>query len=192
MGLFFLGQETAAAAAADAASNGANGLELYVDSTTKLLTSVNSAGVVNIYNKEAVVTTLSTPMNPTGTTNTTGLMMGLSNTNSALILTPIMTGRIFITICGVVANTTTADGAKWQIRAGTGAAPANAAALTGTAYGSLQQMTFLTGVLSAPFSCTALITGLAVGTAVWLDISLGANTAGTATMTSVAVSAFEV
>jgi hypothetical protein len=187
MGLLYLGQETAAAAAADAATNGASGLELYIDSSTKALSSVNSAGTVISYAAAANSTTLSTPLNPTGTTNTTGLMMGLAKT-----LTPVKSGNVWVTICGIVANTTTADGAKWQIRVGTGGAPSNAAALTGTAYGSLQQMTFLTGVLSCPFSVSALITGLTIGTAIWIDISLGANTAGTATMTSVAVSAVEL
>lgn len=186
MGLFYLGQETAAAAAADAATNGASGLELYVDSSSKALSSVNSAGTVINYAAAANVTTLSTPLNPTGTTNTTGLMMGLNK-----IITPVRSGNLQVTICGVVANSTTADGAKWQIRAGTGSAPANAAVLTGTAYGSLQQMTFLTGLLSIPFSITALITGLTIGTAVWIDLSLGANTGGTATVTSVAVSVNE-
>jgi hypothetical protein len=52
-------------------------------------------------------------------------------------------------------------------------------------------MTFLTGLLSIPFSITALITGLTIGTAVWIDLSLGANTGGTATVTSVAVSVNE-
>ena len=134
-----------------------------------------------------VVTTLSTPLNPTGTTNTTGLMMGLNQ-----VITPKTTTRLLVTISGVVSQSTTADGAKWQIRAGTGAAPTNGAALTGTAYGSLQQMTFLTGVLSIPFSLTALITGLTVNTATWVDVSLAAITGGTATMTSVSVSVEEI
>jgi hypothetical protein len=136
--------------------------------------------------KPQVATTLSTPLNPTGTTSTAGVMMGL-----AQAITPQVTGRILVTVCGVVAQSTTADGATWQIRVGTGSAPANAAALTGTAYGSLQSMTF-TGVLKVPFSLTALVTGLTVGTAAWVDVSLAAVTAGTATMTSVACSVTEL
>src|SRR5271157_655935 len=136
--LLYAGQETAAAALAEAQANGASGIELYVDSSSKALSSVNSAGTVISYAAAAKATTLSTPLNPSGTTNTTGLMMGLNQT-----MTPVKSGNVLVTICGVVANSTTADGATVQIRAGTGAAPTNAAALTGTAYGSLQTMTFL-------------------------------------------------
>ncbi len=142
--------------------------------------------------KPQAVTTLSTPMNPTGTASATAVMMGLSVTNSALIITPQVTGRVHVTITGVVAQSTTADGAFWDIKMGTGAAPANGAATTGTSYGSQQSMTFLTGVLKVPFSITALVTGLTVGTAYWIDLDLARVTGGTATMTQVAVSAFEL
>ena len=186
MGIW-IGNDSAATQAGQASAYGIGGQQLYVDSTSKQISTVNSAGTVVNLQKAASVGTLSTPLNPTGTTNTTGLMMGLNQT-----MTPVKSGNVLVTICGVVANSTTADGATWQIRAGTGGAPANAAALTGTAYGSLQAMTYLTGVLKVPFSVTALITGLTIGTAIWIDMSLAAVTGGTATATSVAVSAVEV
>lgn len=128
---------------------------------------------------------------PTGITNTSGLMLGLSNLSASNIITPQVTGRICITICGVVAQSATADGAFWHIRTGTGTAPSNGGALTGTQSGAQQSMTFLTGVLKVPFSITTYVTGLTAGTAVWIDLVLAAVTAGTATMTQVMVTAFE-
>jgi hypothetical protein len=142
--------------------------------------------------KPQVVTTLSTPLNPTGTSSATVVMMGLSNLNSALIITPQVTGRVLVQINGVIAQSTTADGAIFDIRMGTGTAPANGAAPSGTVYGGQMSMTFLTGVLKVPFSITALVTGLTVGTAYWIDIDLARVTGGTATMTQVCVSAFEL
>ena len=43
-----------------------------------------------------------------------------------------------------------------------------------------------------PFSLTALVTGLTVNTAYWIDVGALATTAGTTTLLDVAVSAFEV
>src|SRR6266446_2469251 len=75
--------------------------------------------------------TQSSPGNPTGTTDTTGKMMGLAGS----ITTKIGT-RALVIISGAIFNSGgVGDGAKVQLRAGTGSAPSNAAALTGTAYG---------------------------------------------------------
>ena len=129
---------------------------------------------------------------PAGIANTSGLMLGLSNLGAANIITPQVTGRVCITISGVVAQSTTADGAFWHIRTGTGTAPSNGGALTGTQSGGQQSMTFLTGVLKVPFCLTTIVTGLTLGTAAWIDLVLGTVTGGTATMTEVMVSAFEL
>lgn len=162
----------------------------------KALATVDESGFVlsmpTIRENETVAVKPATIVNaltasPTGITNTSGLMLGLNQT-----LTPQTTGRFLITICGVVAQSTTADGAFWHIRTGTGAAPSNAGALTGTQSGGQQSMTFLTGVLKVPFSITTLVTGLALGTAVWIDLVLAAITGGTATMTQVNVTVVEI
>ena len=126
------------------------------------------------------------PSAPTGTNNTTGLMMGLAGA-----ITPANT-RIFVTITGSVANDTAPNGAQVQIRYGTGTAPVNGAALTGTTAGSLQQFTLSLSGQKVPFSVSAVITGLTAGTAYWLDTGLAAITAGTATITQVSVSAFDI
>lgn len=129
---------------------------------------------------------------PTAITDTSGLMLGCSNITAACIITPQVTGRILVMVNGVVAQDTTADGAFWHIRMGTGTAPSNGDALTGTQYGGQQSMTFLTGVLSVPFALQAVATGLTLGTAAWVDLVVGAATGGSVTMTQVNVTAFEL
>jgi hypothetical protein len=114
-------------------------------------------------------------------------MMGVAGT-----ITPTFSGRIMVSVTGNVKNGTIADGASMHIRTGTGTKPVNGAALTGTAVGGAPQ---LVNTPSATFICpisdTAIVTGLAVGTPVWLDVDLLALTGGTATLQSVAISAME-
>ena len=129
------------------------------------------------------------PSNPTGTTNTSGLMMGLAGS-----ITPTQTGRVLVVVTGNIANNTNADGAKVRLRLGTGSAPANAGALTGTVYGTIAEDTGagLIGADKTPFTLQALITTLTVNTAYWIDCDLAAITAGTASITDVYISVIEV
>lgn len=124
------------------------------------------------------------PSNPTGTTNTTQVMMGLAGA-----ITPAVTGTIMIMISGDATATST-DGYKYQLRYGTGSAPANGAALTGTAAGSL--VTIATVANKTPFSTQAIVTGLTPATAYWFDLALAAVTAGTASVLDISLSAFEI
>lgn len=134
------------------------------------------------------VATQASPANPTGTADTGGKMMGLAGS-----ITPVVTGRILITVCGTMFNPTAiADGAKVQLRTGTGSAPANGDALTGTTAGSLQQYVAATIAERAPFSLTALVSGLTLSVATWIDVSLAAITGGTATISDVSLTAVEV
>lgn len=125
------------------------------------------------------------PANPTGTNSLTGLMMGLAGS-----ITPTLTGRLMITISGDISNNTGSDGGKVQIRYGTGSAPANADALTGNAIGTLIRA--IAGTVTVPFSVQAVVTGLSVGTAYWLDLGLAAITGGTASIFDVSVTAIEI
>jgi len=140
----------------------------------------------------AVTSSQSTPANPTGTTSTSGVMMGLAGS-----ITPARSGIIHINISGNMTNNTiTAKGASAQIRTGTGTAPANGAALTGTAQGSAVSMLNPSdsrgGTITVPFSLNAIVTGLAVGIAVWIDINLAAITGGTASIANVNISTNEL
>ena len=108
--------------------------KLFFNSSKNLAFVDDTGRVIDVVNGPATYS--AQPANPTGTSNTTGLMMGLAGA-----ITPAFTGRVFFSISGSIgSNTTTAGrGAKTQMRFGTGAAPANAAALTGTSIGSIPQ-----------------------------------------------------
>ena len=129
------------------------------------------------------------PANPTGTANTTtGVMMGLAGA-----ITPQATSRVKISISGDIFNATAVgDGASAQIRWGTGTAPANGAAPAGTAVGAKVQYIAATTAQKTPFSLSAIVTGLAAGTAYWIDLALTALTGGTANVENLSITAFEL
>ena len=134
-----------------------------------------------------------TPGNPTGTTNATGVVMGLGGT-----ITPCFTGTVRFAISGTIANATAiAEGGKVQIYYGTGSASANGttcstAGTTRTAVGGFVQYIAATTAQKAPFSVQAIVSGLTLGTAYWYDACLAAITAGTATIADVSLSANEL
>lgn len=125
-------------------------------------------------------TTFAAPANPTGTTSAGGVMMGLG---SSCTITPTITGRVRIMFQGSVASTSVATN-NLQLRTGTGAAPANGAALTGTQRSTTISATNSTASGAIPFNIYVLATGLTLSTALWFDLSLGTN-AGTASVTSI-------
>jgi hypothetical protein len=134
----------------------------------------------------------STGANPTGTTSTTGVHAGL-----AVAFTPKTSGVALIIISGQGTNGNGDNGYKGAIRYGTGAAPANGAALTGTQVGgtiggSCVVSSSATGTVVNPFSRQAIVTGLTIGTAYWIDLEQAAVTGGTATFTNVNVSVIEL
>jgi hypothetical protein len=105
-------------------------------------------------------------------------MMGLKDA-----ITPVVTGTVICNISGyITASVTTANvGIQYRIAFGTGAAPARGAAATGKVVGMVQQYdtgTTLTAIadLKIPFSISALITGLALHTAIWTDLQVEAIT----------------
>lgn len=128
-----------------------------------------------------------TPADPATTTSTTGVMMGLAGA-----ITPQVTGRIRVQICGDMDSTISGDGAQVQIITGTGTAPTNGAALTGTAVGSLTKLQVASTTNRTPFCVSAIVTGLTLGTAIWMDISLAAITGGTARVRDISITAFEL
>lgn len=150
---------------------------------------------MRIFNPPLYAESQSTPADPATTTSAVGVMMGLAGS-----ITPTSTGSIEIIISGDIDNNTRADGAQVQIRTGTGAAPANGAALTGTAQGALSKMfnADATGLLVGytpgrwQFSVNAQVTGLALGTAIWVDLSLAALSGGTARVRDISISIKEL
>lgn len=126
------------------------------------------------------------PSNPAATTSLTGVMMGLAGA-----FTPAFSGRVLIFVTGTGANSTANDGLTVAGRYGTGTAPVNAAANTGTSFGNGQTIDSPANAARSPFALIGVITGLAVGTAHWVDVLLTALTGGTASLTGLSVSVVE-
>lgn len=137
-----------------------------------------------------------TPADPTTTTNTTGVMMGLGTTAT---ITTVRTTEVSVYISGDIDTTGGGNGSQVQIRFGTGTAPANGAALTGTTAGSLNKTinpnatglttTFTPGRNS--FSLNAIIT-VSLATATWIDISLANIGGGTSRVRDISISLHEI
>lgn len=124
----------------------------------------------------------STPADPTGTNSATGVMMGL-----AASITPQVTGRIKIHINGTIVSNNNTGGGGVRIRYGTGTAPANGNALTGTPLGN--PVNFIQGSAndSIPFALVGYVAGLTAGTAHWIDVSVNRNGSGTTTISSITI-----
>ena len=134
------------------------------------------------------------PSDPTGTTSTTGLMMGLGTTASVV---PTGTGVINIFVTGDISNSGNGDGANVQIRFSAVAdqvAPANGAALTGTACGKLVKYNAAstsTANIKVPFALLCQTTALTWPSSYWIDVGLAAVTGGTASIKDVNIMTFE-
>ena len=108
----------------------------------------------------------SQPADPTAITGTTEKMLGL-----AIAFTPRRTGRIKVHVVGNITCDTTAKTTTVAMKYGTGTAPMNDAADAGTAAISTftRAFTALTGMVTVPFADVALISGLTIGIAYWID-----------------------
>jgi hypothetical protein len=125
---------------------------------------------------------------------TTAQMLGLSS--GATIITPNATGQVAISIDGTVLVGSTTNGAIIQCRFATGNGPANGTNVTGNVCGAPNsgQVSYLAGLATAktPFHVSGLLTGLTLGVAIWIDLSV-LNTTGAqaVTISSVTIAAHE-
>jgi hypothetical protein len=123
----------------------------------------------------------------TTTTSTSGTMYG-----SNFTLTPRMTSaRVVVMICGHTSNNTAGGGQYLEGRYGTGAPPAQNAATAGTGFAGGLLFNEAVANNTIPFSLMKVITGLVGGTAYWFDVHI-IVTSGTAAVSNVSISAFEV
>jgi hypothetical protein len=159
---------------------GANGQIFLLDSRDRVVISLGQYGSPYAGAAASTVTAA-----PAATTSTTMVMLG-----AGILYTPVFTGKVKVEFGGIVGNTN-GNGSKLQIAYGTGAAPANGAALVGTTVGTLAYPIALTGALTAGFQLNAIVI-LNVGTTYWFDLQFEAVTGGTATATAVTASAYEV
>jgi hypothetical protein len=124
---------------------------------------------------------------PTLTASATAVMMGLAGA-----ITPNAGGNVEIMINGDFGNSIALSGGTLQIAYGTGAAPANGVAATGTVVGGVVKATSATAAARVPFCLIGYVTGLVPGTPYWIDVQLAAVTSGNANIADVTVVATEV
>ena len=140
---------------------------------------------------------------PTGRSSATLVALGCNHT-----ITPLNSGRIFVTVSGVVANGTTTDGVNYNIYYGTGTAPSNNDAVSGTALYSADLLvtSLVTSELSTYFAASAIIGAVTplvaqtcsgkgatvAGTTYWIDVMFKYQTGGTVTFTGVSLVSFEL
>lgn len=159
-----------------------------VPSLTTPAANDNSVAIATTaYVDRATTHTGTTAAAPTGTASLTAVMMGVNGS-----IVPTRGTKILIFASGQLSNDTINDGATVDLRFGTGTAPVNGAAVTGTLVGIAQTMTALIANDRSGFCVMGKVTGLTVGVTYWLDLSLLAVTGGTASVTGVSVVAFEV
>lgn len=145
---------------------------------------VNSAGLIagltaNFYQNS--------PANPTGATTTTRIMMGLAGA-----FTPRSSGVVHFQINANGSNTST-GGFVLFFRYGTGAAPANGAAETGTAI-CAQPVVIGASVANFLYNFTTggAVGSLTPGTTYWFDVALANNGVGIANLGNINLTAFEI
>ena len=129
--------------------------------------------------------------NPAVTTSATQVMMGCG---TFCVLTPLNSSRVAFTMSGNTQNTTANAGLIGGLRYGTGAAPANGAAVVGgNAFGTFVVLNNAnTAGGNFPLGVLGVATGLTPGVAIWFDIALQTYMGGTASVGNVACSAFEM
>lgn len=149
------------------------------------VTTVCPSGIVALKYAGAIID--ATPSAPTGTASATGVMMGLGSTCK---LTPATSTRVKVTFFGSVANSALSQSILLG-KFGTGAAPVNGAAFSGTSFGATINATSAVAGAIDTFTMDAVLTGLTPATAYWLDLDLAAAS-GTATISAVHCSAFEM
>lgn len=139
-----------------------------------------------------------TPADPTGTTSATAKMMGLGG---AAKFTPARTGTVIVSITGIMntsgAAVTAAINMTVQARTGTGTAPSNGGNDAGTARGKIRNLPYDANEQSVlrnlPFSCNFVLTGLTIGTEVWVDLAVArvGGTSETVSVSDLAISILE-
>jgi len=170
-------------AIADITTNG----DFWQSSTTANVLKYRASGTTHIVESDLDVATSFTPADPTAITNAAASHLGIGST---VTVTPASTGRLLVTACGTADSTSSAT-ETFQIRYGTGTAPANAAAVTGTAVGPSPTAVQNNAGQQMPICITAVITGATVGTAHWIDLTI-ATSAGAGTLNTISVSVVEV
>ena len=102
----------------------------------------------------------------------------------ALNITPVVSGNILVHYTGYASSNTLLDGCTLALREGTGSFPRAGAAVSGTAVGIDIIATSATANANVPFAIVYPLTGLTVGTAVWVEPVFSIAIGGTCSLRS--------
>ncbi len=116
---------------------------------------------------------------PAGVAGTVKLMQGLG-VSPGWAITPKTTGRIGILATGIINNDLIGGGGvtKLELRYGTGSAPTNGAAATGTSAAPELSLTDPIASAAVLYLIYAEVSGLTVATQYWFDFSVRSGGAG--------------
>lgn len=120
-------------------------------------------------------TTTSSPADPSAITSATDVMAGLGTT-----FVPT-SSKVEIAIQGDLGVSNAGNSITAQARYGTGSAPANGDAVSGTTVGTKIVALPTSTTQRLPFSITVEISGLTPGTTYWFDLAMS-RTGGNATL----------
>ena len=128
------------------------------------------------------------PANPTGNSTTSLLMCGC-----AVAFTPAGSGIVQVVISAACTNSAVGSNNTVGARFGTGTAPINGAAVTGTRIGP-SAADYVAGdatVFTDPFTITDILT-LVAGTTYWFDLCQASSAATTVTIVNISMSIIEL
>ena len=164
--------------------------------------TVNGKGLATAAVANATLQTTQIATSVAITTSSASLvMMGLGTTavsgaGTTTVITPKTSGKIFVSVCFTGQLATGTDYASAQIAYGTGSPPTGGHAGTGTGIGSSATWGNTNAAGNVPYfmvTLTALITGAALSTALWIDIGwLNGVGARAIDAYNLSVSAYEV
>lgn len=126
-------------------------------------------------------------LNPTGTTAGSPVMMGLGGSIKCAVI-----GRALVIAGGQAQSTVNDGGGSVQLAFGTGNAPANGAAQTGTLVGASIPFITVPASTQTGIILVSLLTNLTLRTEYWLDVALSAVGSGTASLTNFFLQAIEL
>lgn len=149
------------------------------------ITTVSASGITDLPRVAAA-----TPANPATTSSVApGVMMGLG---ASCLITPTNSGRVMLSFSGNYYNNVNTNACQLSVRYGTGAAPANGAAVAGTLAGAATIGGMFGISMSVIYGLTRIITGLTPGVPYWFDIQLGVFTSGTVGLQATSFTAVEI
>jgi hypothetical protein len=124
--------------------------------------SLHADGISNGGSSRTGARSTSQPANTNINANSASKMLGLAGS-----ITPAASGNVLFMVKSDFTASTSGD-CEFQITYGTGTAPLNGAASTGTGIGNLTGPNVGTG--TTPTTLIGYATGLTVGTAYWIDV----------------------